>query len=211
MSEPLHLPIESLIFDLGGVLIDWDPRHLYRRLFDDTSAMEHFLTHVCSPAWNEAQDAGRSWAEGIEELTGQHPEYGPLIRAFYEHWEEMLAGPITGTVELLRRLHDGGRYDLYALTNWSAETWPVAWERYDFLRWFRGILVSGQEKMRKPEARFYRLLEERFPLRLATALFIDDNLRNVEHARAIGLRSIHFRGAAELPGQLEACGIILEG
>ncbi|MCB0635126.1 MAG: HAD-IA family hydrolase [Lewinella sp.] len=192
------------------MLIDWDPRHLYRQLIDDEAEMEHFLTHVCSPAWNEAQDAGRSWADATALLIDEHPQYDTLIRAFYQRWEEMLAGPVPSTVDLLHRLREQGRYGLFALTNWSAETWPVAWERYDFLRWFEGILVSGQEKMRKPEERFYRLLEERFPLSLSTSLFIDDNLRNVEHARVLGLRSVHFKPGMDLEQAIGAYGVAVD-
>lgn len=140
-------------------------------------------------------------------LVEQHPEYKELIRAFYGRWPEMLGGPITGTVDILTQLKQEGKYDLFALTNWSAETWPVALQEYDFLSWFQGILVSGVEKMRKPTPAFYHLLEERFPLKLSTSLFIDDNLRNVEAARALGLRSIHFHSPEQLHEELREFGI----
>lgn len=201
------MPIQTLIFDLGGVLIDWNPRHLYRKLSDDEAAIEHFLTHIATGDWNEQQDEGRSLAEATEWLLHRHPEHEEWIRAFYGRWPEMLNGPIPGTLDVLTRLRRHAAYPLYALTNWSAETWPVATERYDFLRWFDGILVSGHERMRKPQERFYRLLEERFPLQLSTSLFIDDNLRNVEAARAIGLRGIHFRAADRLEADLAAYGV----
>lgn len=194
-------PIQTIIFDLGGVLIDWNPRYLYRKLLDDEAKIEHFLAHIATSDWNEAQDAGRSLAEGTELLVAKHPEYETLIRAFYGRWPEMLGGAIEGTVGILRTLKTAGEYDLFALTNWSAETWPVALREYDFLHWFQGVLVSGEEKMRKPAPAFYKLLEQRFPLKLSSSLFIDDNLRNVEAARALGLRSIHFQSPEAL--QLE--------
>lgn len=197
-------PITTIIFDLGGVLIDWNPRYLYRKLLANEAEIEHFLTHIATSDWNEAQDAGRSLADGTALLVAKHPAYETLIRAFYGRWPEMLGGPIQETVEILRELKTAGRYDLFALTNWSAETWPVALAEYDFLHWFQGVLVSGEEKMRKPAPAFYRLLEERFPLQLSTSLFIDDNLRNVEAARALGLRSIHFQSPDQLREEMTA-------
>ncbi|MEL7223066.1 MAG: HAD family phosphatase [Bacteroidota bacterium] len=190
--------IETIIFDLGGVLIDWNPRYLYRQLFATEAEMEDFLRHVTTSDWNEEQDAGRPIAEATSLLVQQHPDKEALIRAFYDRWTEMLGGPIQGTLDILTQLKREQQYDLFALTNWSAETWPIALERYGFLGWFQGVLVSGQEKMRKPTPEFYRLLETRFPLQLATSLFIDDNLRNVEAARALGLRSIHFTSPKQL-------------
>ncbi|MEZ4986169.1 MAG: HAD family phosphatase [Saprospiraceae bacterium] len=201
-------PISTLIFDLGGVLIDWNPRYLYRQLLETEEEITHFLTHVATSDWNEAQDAGRSIEEGTAWLVNQFPEYATLIEAFYGRWEAMLGGPIQGTVDLLSSLKTEGRYGLYALTNWSAETWPIAWERYPFLHWFDGILVSGQEKMRKPTPAFYRLLEERFPISLADSLFIDDNKRNVEAARSLGLRSILFQSPTQLQEELTILGCV---
>ena len=201
-------PIHTIIFDLGGVLIDWDPRYLYRKLFADKAEMEHFLATVTTSDWNEEQDAGRSLAEATEWLVARHPEQEELIRAFYGRWTEMLGGPIDGTVDILSQIRREQRFKLFALTNWSAETWPVALELYDFLHWFQGVLVSGQEKMRKPDPVFYRLLEERYPLKLETSLFIDDNLRNVEAARALGLRSIHFHTPEQLRKALQEFGVL---
>lgn len=200
-------PITTIIFDLGGVLIDWNPSYLYRKLLSSEAEIDHFLSNIATSDWNEAQDAGRSLAEGTALLVEQHPEYEALIRAFYGRWPEMLGGPIIGTVEILTQLKQEAKYDLFALTNWSAETWPIALREYDFLSWFKGVLVSGEEKMRKPTPAFYLLLEERFPLQLATSLFIDDNLRNVEAARALGLRSIHFHSPEQLSEELRNFGI----
>lgn len=184
------------------MLIDWNPRYLYRKLFKSEAEVDHFLTHITTSDWNEAQDAGRSLEEGTALLVDAHPEYEQLIRAFYGRWPEMLGGSIAGTVDILTQLKEEGKYDLFALTNWSGETWPIALKEYDFLSWFQGVLVSGEEKMRKPAPAFYQLLEERFPLKLSTSLFIDDNLRNVEAARVLGLRSIHFQSPEQLRGEL---------
>lgn len=194
-------PIQTIVFDLGGVLIDWNPRYLYRQLLPDEAAVSDFLEHIATGDWNEAQDAGRTLAEGTALLVAQHPQHEALIRAFYGRWPEMLGGPIVETVEIFRRLKADG-WPLYALTNWSAETWPVAVARYDFLGWFDGVLVSGAERMRKPDSAFYRLLEQRFGIDLATSLFIDDNLRNVEAARALGMRSIRFESPVQLAAAL---------
>ncbi|MEL6658106.1 MAG: HAD family phosphatase [Bacteroidota bacterium] len=203
------LPIQTIIFDLGGVLIDWDPRYLYRKLFDSETEMEDFLATVTTPDWNEEQDAGRSLAEATDLLVKQFPEQAELIHAFYGRWTEMLGGPISGTLTILEELYQAKRYDLFALTNWSAETWPIAIDLYPFLGWFQGVLVSGQEKMRKPSPVFYRLLEERFPLQLKSSLFIDDNLRNVEAARKLGLRTIHFHSPEQLRKELEGYGVVV--
>ena len=155
-------PRSTVIFDLGGVLIDWNPRHLYRKLFPgDEAAMEHFLAHVCNDAWNVQQDAGRGFAEAVALLKKEHPAKTGLIDAYWERWVEMLAGPINDTVDILALLRER-RVPLYALTNWSAETWPVARPLFPFLDWFDGIVVSGQERMAKPDPRIFRLLLERF-------------------------------------------------
>lgn len=203
------LPIQTILFDLGGVLIDWNPRYLYRKLLPDEQAVEDFLANVCTSDWNEAQDAGRSLAEGTELLVAQQPEHEALIRAFYDRWPEMLGGAIHGTVAILTELKAAGDYSLFALTNWSAETWPIAQQEYVFLSWFQGVLVSGQEGMRKPNPAFYQLLEDRFPIALQTTLFIDDNLRNVEAARALGMRSIHYVSPDQLRVALEQHNVLL--
>jgi len=200
--------IDTLVFDLGGVLIDWNPRYLYREIFPNSEEMEHFLNQVCTSEWNEQQDAGRSLAEGTETLVVAHPNWEPEIRAFYGQWEKMLQGPITGTLRLLEKLAGMGNYRLYALTNWSAELWPIAWERYAFLKTFQGILVSGQEKMAKPEARIYALLFQRFGIRPEKALFIDDNLRNVIASRQAGMAAYHFNSPEGLEGFLTESGLL---
>jgi len=197
------------IFDLGGVLIDWDPRHLYRKLIPDETERERFLAEICSPQWNLEQDRGRSWAEACSVLRAQHPEHGGLIDAFHLRWREMLGGPIEESVQILRELKvDGVR--LFGLTNWSRETFPIALELYDFLGWFEAIVVSGQERLVKPDPQLYRLLLERHALEPTTLVYIDDNAKNAAAAGELGMHGIHFTNPAALRNKLTALGL-LEG
>jgi len=200
--------IRSVVFDLGGVLIDWNPRYLYRKMFGgDEAAMEHFLAHVCNSPWNLAQDAGRSWAEAIEVLSAEHPQHRPLISAYRARWDEMLNGPIAETVDILADLKSKS-IPLYALTNWSSETFPIARERYEFLGWFRDIVVSGDEKLIKPDRRIYELLLSRNGLAAAESVFIDDAPKNVEGARAAGMAALHFQSPARLRADLVSAGVL---
>lgn len=202
LSQDDPKEIETIIFDLGGVLIDWEPRYLYRKIFEDEVRMEWFLEHICTPDWNEEQDGGRSLQAAMDLLIGRHPEWEAEIRAFYGRWSEMLGGAIGETVDILRQIKSTGRYRLYALTNWSAETWPVAWEQFRFLHEFDGVLVSGQERLKKPDPTIYHLLLDRYEIDPTRALFIDDNLRNVQAAEACGIPSVHFIGAGQLKAEL---------
>jgi 2-haloacid dehalogenase len=199
--------INTIIFDLGGVLIDWNPRYVYRTIFDSEEKINWFFETICTSDWNEMQDEGRSLQEATEELVKQHPEYEQEIRAFYGRWEEMLGGPITETVEVFRQLKASGKYKMYALTNWSAETFPVALQRYDFLGWFDGIVMSGEERCRKPYPKFYQLLLDRYHVKPHKAVFIDDNLRNVKAAEEMGIKTIHFQSGAMLQEQLKELGV----
>ena len=201
--------INTIIFDLGGVLIDWNPRYLYRKLISDEQEITTFLDTVTTPDWNEEQDAGRTLAEGTAMLVEKHPHHKELIEHFYGRWSEMLGGAIQGTVEVLTELKASQRYHLYALTNWSAETFPIALEQFDFLNWFEGIVVSGTEKMRKPTAEFYHLLLTRYGVEAQQAVFIDDNLRNVQAAQAVGLHTIHFQSPEQLREELAALGVLI--
>lgn len=191
-----------IIFDLGAVLIDWNPRHLYRKLFDDKAAMETFLQEICTPAWNVEQDRGRMWDEAIETLAAEHPEHRNLITAYRDRWEEMLKGPIQGTVDILERLDSAG-HELHALTNWSAETFPIARERYGFLQRFRTILVSGDERLVKPDPAIFELMLERIGHPAERCLFIDDSAKNIEAAAGLGFDAIHFSGPEKLQAELE--------
>jgi len=191
-----------VVFDLGGVLIDWDPRHLYRKLFaGDDAAMEYFLATVCTHEWNRRQDAGRSFAEGTQLLKAEHPDKAELIDAYYSRFDEMMAGPIAGSVEILADLRDRGT-PLYGLTNWSAETYPAALKRFAFLRWFRGILVSGDIQLVKPDPRIFALLIERFAVEPQRTVYIDDVEANVAAARPFGIHPIHFTTPARLREEL---------
>lgn len=198
---------QTVIFDLGGVLIDWDPRHLYRKLFDDEAEMEFFLATICTPDWNEQQDAGRPVSEAVAELAAQWPQQADLIKAFYDRWTEMVGGPIEETVAVLAALRERGT-PLYALTNWSAETFPYVEHRYDFLTWFKGIVVSGRERMKKPDPRIYHLLLDRYGLAAPDTVFIDDNTANIAAAQGVGLQAIPFTSAAALRRDLEALGLL---
>lgn len=201
--------INTIIFDLGGVLIDWNPLYLYRKLFITEAESVAFLEDICTPDWNEEQDGGRTIAAANEYLIQRFPGHEANIRAFYARYPEMLGGPITGTVEILKHLKESKNYGLYALTNWSAETFPVAQAQFDFLSWFDGIVVSGTEKDRKPFPSFYKILFDRYQVNPAEALFIDDNQRNVDAAEKIGLRAIYFTSPPELREDLKKMGILI--
>jgi len=197
----------TVVFDLGGVLIEWDPRHLYRKLFDVPDEMESFLAEVTTAEWNAQQDAGRPWAEAVETLIAEHPERHELIEAFHVRWPEMLAGEIPGTADVLSELRDTG-IRLVALSNWSAEMFPVARERFDFLSWFEGIVISGEVGVNKPDPRIFAYLVERFGIEPAATLFIDDSPANIDAARALGFRAIQFTDAAELRRELVRLGLL---
>ncbi|HTS92199.1 MAG TPA: HAD family phosphatase [Stellaceae bacterium] len=192
----------TVIFDLGGVLIDWNPRHLYRKLFvGDERAMEEFLTTVCTQAWNVQQDAGRSFAEGAAILKARHPEKAALIDAFGARFGEMMAGEIAGSVAILDELHRRG-VPLFALSNWSRETFPFARERFAFLERFSGIVISGEIGHVKPDPAIYRHLLDRFGIDPGAAVFIDDVAGNAEAARAFGIHPVHFTSPPALEREL---------
>jgi 2-haloacid dehalogenase len=201
---------DVVIFDFGGVLVDWNPRHLYSKLFgDDTEGMERFLAEVTTPAWNLRQDAGRSWDEAVRVLTSEHPDQADLIAAYQHRWEETLKGPIDDSLHILRELKQAG-HPLYGLTNWSHETFPIARQRYDFFSWFDGIVVSGEEGTIKPDPKLYQTLLERYDIDPSRAVFIDDNKTNVEAAEALGIHGIHFHNAAQLRGELVTLGFLAQ-
>ena len=195
--------INTIIFDLGGVLIDWNPHYLYRNIFDGEEKMDWFFDNICTSEWNENQDAGRSLQDATEELVFKFPDYEDEIRVYYSRWEEMLGGTLPDSVEILRLLRDTKKFRIYALTNWSAETFPIALARYGFLKWFDGIVVSGEEKTRKPFPEIYHILFSRFKVNPFETVFIDDSLRNIEGAQALGLSGIHFQSPDQLKKALE--------
>ncbi len=201
------MTINTIIFDLGGVLIDWNPEYVFREMIPDSERRRYFFENICTHEWNVEQDAGRPLVEATELLVNEHPEWESEIRAFYGRWEEMLGGPIHETVDLLRELRDREEHRLLALTNWSGETFPVALSKYDFLQWFEGIVVSGDEKTRKPFAEIYEILLDRYEVNPEQAVFIDDSLKNVEGAEVVGINGIHFQGAGQLRETLSEWGI----
>ena len=198
---------KAVVFDLGGVLIDWDPRYLYRKLLADEAAVEEFLATVCTPEWNAEQDRGRPFAEGVAELVERHPVHAAAITAYHERWTEMLGGDIGGTVELLAELRAAG-VPLYALTNWSAETFGIARERFEFLSWFDGVLVSGEERMIKPDPAIFRLLLDRFGLDPQATFYVDDSPANVAAASELGFDAVRFTGPERLRRDLETRGLL---
>jgi 2-haloacid dehalogenase len=199
---------DTVIFDLGGVLLDWNPRHLYRPLFPgDEAAMEHFLATVCNSEWNRQQDAGRLVAAGCALLKAEHPDKDALIDAYYGRHLDMIAGPIDGTVAILAELHERGT-PLYFLSNYSAETYPLALGRYDFLSWFIGGIVSGEHGVIKPDPAIYRLLIDRHGIDPHRAVFIDDVAANAEAARPFGIHPIHFTSPDSLRTELAALELL---
>ncbi|MGZ4502204.1 MAG: HAD family hydrolase [Nocardioidaceae bacterium] len=199
-------PVDTVVFDLGGVLIDWDPRYLYRQLLPE-GEIDAFLTEIGFAAWNHAQDAGRPWDEAVAELAGRHPHRRALIEAYPSRFGETMSGPIDDTVTILRELHARGT-PLLALTNWSAETFREARETFSFLELFDAIVVSGEERLAKPDPRIFRLLLDRHGLEPEATVYIDDSPANVETARGLGLAALHFTGPARLRADLAAAGLL---
>lgn len=200
--------IETVIFDFGGVLIDWNPAYVFRQVFDDEKEMDYFFENICTPEWNAMQDAGRPLVEATEWLVERHPEYETHIRTYYDRWQEMLGGPIHGTVDLLETVYTQNKHRLYGLTNWSHETFPVALELYDFLHRFEGIVVSGTEKVKKPDQKIYDILLERYDIKPETAFFIDDSHNNVLAAQALGINAVQFHSPEQLKEALQEWEIL---
>lgn len=200
--------INTIIFDLGGVLIDWNPEYVYTDVFEgDKEKMQWFFDHVCTQDWNENQDAGYPLEKATAERIALFPEHEALIKMYYGRWTEMLGGAIEDTVAILRKIIDSKQYKVVALTNWSHETFPIALNTFEFLHWFDGIVVSGEEKTRKPFRGIYELTLNRFNIDANQAVFIDDNLRNVNAAQELGIHSIQFKSPQQLKKQLQQYGI----
>jgi 2-haloacid dehalogenase len=193
--------VSTVVFDLGGVLVDWDPRYLYRQLFDDPDEMESFHAEVTNAELNAHQDAGRPRTDAIALLVAEHPDLRGLIEAYHTRWPEMLAGEIPGTVDVLAELHALG-VRLLALSNWSAETFPIARERFSFLAWFEGIVLSGEVGANKPDPRIFQHLVDRYEVDPETAVFIDDSPANVAAASALGFNAVRFTDAMTLRSTL---------
>ena len=195
-------PVEAVVFDIGGVLLDWDPRHLYRKLFDDEQAMNRFLERICTPQWHQAHDRGVAMDQSCAELAAANPEHADLIQAWVRRSEEMVAGPIRGTVEILGALKAAG-VPCYALTNMEAEVYPLRLKRFPFLGWFDGTIVSGFEGTAKPDDEIFRRLLSRFGLFPPATVMIDDSPANVDMARSLGMQTVQFESPGGLSRWLE--------
>ncbi len=193
--------VEAVVFDVGGVLVDWDPRYLYRTVFDDPEEMERFLAEVCTPEWHAPHDRGVSTAESCAELARRHPEEAERIWAWWLRSEEMVGGEIPGTARVVEELVAAGRR-CYALTNMEAETYPLRRERFSFFTWFDGVVVSGQEGISKPDPEIFFRLLDRYSLDAGATLFVDDNERNVETAESLGMQTVRFESADKLRERL---------
>jgi 2-haloacid dehalogenase len=200
-------PRSAAVFDLGGVLIDWNPRHLYRKLFQREAEMEHFLGNICTTEWNQQQDAGRTFAKACAALKLAHPSKAEMIDVWFERFDEMMAGPIAGTVDILAELRER-EVPIYALSNWSAETFPFAQRRFEFLQWFRAIFLSAEVHLVKPDPRIFHCFCERFALIPEQIIYIDDLQHNVEVASRIGMHGIRFSNPASLHEQLVQLGLL---
>ena len=199
--------IKNIIFDFGGVLMDWDPRYFFKDYFKDDEKMEFFLKNIATDEWNAEQDRGRTLAEGTEIQVAKHPEWEKEIRAYYDNWTTMLKSDILENVEVLRKLEDS-KYKLFGLTNWSAETFPYALEHYDFFQLFQGkIVVSGTEKLIKPDPAIWNILLDRYQIIAEQSVFIDDNFRNIEMAKSLGFICIHITEDTNLEKELRDLGL----
>lgn len=195
--------IKNIVFDFGNVLIEWNPRHLYRKVFESEEEMEYFLSEVCNAEWNRQQDSDRTFAEGIAELVPKFPQYEREINFYFDRWFEMLGEEYPASATLKKVLRAEG-YRLYGLSNWSAELFPTVEERYTFMKDLDGVVVSGFEKVQKPDERIYRILLDRYNLRPEETVFFDDVLENVIAAREVGIHGILFKSAEQAEQDLKA-------
>ncbi len=207
MRNSSLMEIDAVVFDLGGVLVDVNYRYLYRQLLPSEEAVEEFLATICTPEWQEHHDRGRPVAEGVAELVLTHPEQAELIRAWDRRFPEFWGGQISGSVEVLTELREK-RVPLYILTNWPAEKFPAARERFAFIEWFDGVLVSGEVGVTKPDPAIFDVLCRRFDLQPERTLFIDDTNRHVEVARELGFKTIRFCDPDQLRAELVELGVL---
>ncbi len=198
---------KTIVFDLGGVLIEWDRRALFRKLFNDVNELDYFLTEVCTMEWNSQLDQGMSFEKVVEERILEFPGYAPQIQAYFERWEEMIPGSIPGAVKILKELKDAG-YPLAVLSNWSAETFPKVWDRFEFLGWFNPIVISGEVGLIKPGSEIFQYLLNKINKDAANCIFIDDTLPNIQMAEELGFEAILYSSPMELRTRLEQLNIL---
>jgi 2-haloacid dehalogenase len=200
--------IHAIIFDFGGVLLDWDPRYLYRRFFpDQPKAMDQFLFEINFYEWNAQQDKGRTFAEGIAELSLQFPQHAHLIQTYFDYWEESIRGPISGSIEILQGLKQKG-YPLYGLSNWSAETYPRARVKYPFFELFDEVILSGAVKLNKPDPAIFKLLLDKVGHTASECILIDDSEHNINAAKKLGFVTIHFTSPQQLQTELQRMSLL---
>lgn len=201
------MTIKNIIFDFGGVVMDWDPRYFFKDHFNDDEKMEYFLKNIVTDEWNGEQDRGRTLAEGTELQVKKHPDWEKEIRAYYDNWTTMLKSDIPHNVAVLRKL-EHSKYELFGLTNWSAETFPYALENYDFFTIFKEkIVVSGTEKLIKPDPTIWNLLLNRYQIKAEESVFIDDNAKNIEVAKSLGFICVHIKEDTDLEKELRELGV----
>lgn len=199
--------IKNIIFDFGGVVMDWDPRYFFKDHFNDDEKMEHFLKNIVTDEWNAEQDRGRTLEEGTEIQVTKHPEWEKEIRAYYDNWTTMLKSDIPHNVAVLRKL-EHSKYELFGLTNWSAELFPYAVENYDFFTIFEDkIVVSGTEKLIKPDPEIWKVLLNRYQIKAEESVFIDDNFNNIEVAKSLGFICVHIKNDTDLEKELKDLGV----
>ena len=198
----------TAVFDVGNVLVRWDPFRVYREMIPDETKRNWFLQNVCTSAWNLEQDRGRSWEEGIALLVASHPEWEAQIRAYDERWHEAVPGMIEDSVAVLEELKARGE-KVYGITNFSREKWTECLIRFPFLQSFDGVVVSAHERVIKPDPAIYQILLTRYDLVPEDCIFIDDSAKNIETARSLGMKGIHFVEPIDLKAELRACGVSL--
>lgn len=192
---------KTIVFDIGGVLIDWNPRYLYQQIFSDSAEMDYFLREVCSPEWNAQTDVDKSFLDAIDELVPRFPHYEEQIRVYFPRWEEMIKGEFSGTVKILRELKDAG-YPVAALSNWSSETFPRIKGQYEFLSWFEPLVISGYIGYKKPDPEPFQILLNEMNLGAGECVFIDDMEENIQEAQRQGFEVIHFISSDQLADEL---------
>ena len=204
----MTINIKAIVFDYGGVLLDWNPRNLYRRHFPgNPEAMEKFLAEINFMEWNAKQDKRRPFKEGVRLLSNQYPQYSSLIHAYHENWEDSIVGEIPEVVEILKKLKQKG-FPLYGLSNWSAETFPLARRKYPFFDLFDDMVISGEVKLIKPEPGIFHLLLQKIRYQASECLLIDDSDKNIDAAQNIGFHTIHFKSASQLRLEFTRGGLL---